>query len=68
MKDGIAAIVSDEAAIRRAKRKYRSYDLIFPFNPVLDGVDLHEIFKLDQSQVKRNKHNRPFQEVDVDDF
>ena len=47
MIDGIAAILSDEAATRRAKRqnKHRSYDLLLPYDPILDGVDLNEIFK-----------------------
>jgi len=70
MMDGIAAILSDEAAIRRAKRqnKYRSYDLLFPYDPILDGVDLNEIFKLDHPPIKPSKHNRPIHKVDVDEF
>ena len=70
MIDGIAAIASDEAAIRRAKRqnKHRSYDLILPYIPELDGVDLDEIFKLDHPPIKRSKHNRPILKVDVDEF
>lgn len=64
----IDEIVRDEANKRRAKRQHRNYNLIFSYDPILDGVDLDEIFKLDYPSIKHNKNNGLYRTTDVDDF
>lgn len=64
----ILEIIQDEADQIRAERKkhQRSFDLLFPFDPILDGVDLVKIFKLDHPS--NNQHNGLYHTTDVDKF
>ncbi len=72
MIDGISAIIRDESDQKRAElRKKKKMVPQLPleaFDPILDGVDLYQIYGVTEIKVSKNSGSRYLRIVNVNEF